>query len=37
MVFQQFNLFFIITVKKNIMFVPVESGRMNKEEAVAKA
>ena len=37
MVFQQFNLFPNMTVKKNIMLAPVELGNMTKEEASAKA
>ena len=37
MVFQQFNLFPNMTVKKNIMLAPVELGKMTKEEASAKA
>ena len=37
MVFQQFNLFPNMTVKKNIMLAPVELGKMSKEEASAKA
>ncbi len=37
MVFQQFNLFPNMTVKKNIMLAPVELGKMKKEEAAAKA
>ncbi|MGN1202520.1 MAG: amino acid ABC transporter ATP-binding protein [Eubacterium sp.] len=37
MVFQQFNLFHNMTVKKNIMLAPVECKKMNKEEAEKKA
>ena len=37
MVFQQFNLFPNMTVKKNIMMAPVELKKMTKEEADAKA
>ncbi len=37
MVFQQFNLFANKTVKKNIMFAPVELKKMTKEEAEEKA
>ena len=37
MVFQQFNLFPNMTVKKNIMMAPVELKKMTKEEAEAKA
>ena len=37
MVFQQFNLFPNMTVKKNIMLAPVELGKMSKEDAAAKA
>ncbi len=37
MVFQQFNLFAHMTVKKNIMFAPVELKKLNKDEAEAKA
>ena len=37
MVFQQFNLFPNMTVKKNIMLAPVRLGRMSKEEAEKKA
>ena len=37
MVFQQFNLFPNMTVKKNIMLAPVKLGKMNEEEASAKA
>ncbi len=37
MVFQQFNLFPNMTVKKNIMLAPVELGKLTKEEASAKA
>lgn len=37
MVFQQFNLFHNMTVKKNVMLAPVECKKMNKTEAEAKA
>lgn len=37
MVFQQFNLFPNMTVKQNIMLAPVKLGKMNKDEAAAKA
>ena len=37
MVFQQFNLFPNMTVKKNIMMAPVTLKKMTKEEASAKA
>lgn len=37
MVFQQFNLFAHMSVLKNIMFAPVELGKMNKAEAKEKA
>ena len=37
MVFQQFNLFPNMTVKKNIMLAPVELGKKTKEEAAKKA
>ena len=37
MVFQQFNLFPNMTVKKNIMMAPVELKKMTQEEAEAKA
>lgn len=37
MVFQQFNLFAHLTVKKNIMLAPVDRKKMNKEEAEKKA
>lgn len=37
MVFQQFNLFPNMTIRRNIMLAPVELGLMNKEEAGAKA
>lgn len=37
MVFQQFNLFPNMTIKRNIMLAPVELGRMSSEEASAKA
>ena len=37
MVFQQFNLFANMTIKKNIMFAPVKLGLMNKDEAEKKA
>ncbi|MBQ9993442.1 MAG: amino acid ABC transporter ATP-binding protein [Clostridia bacterium] len=37
MVFQQFNLFAHKTVKGNIMFAPVELGKMTKEQAEEKA
>ncbi len=37
MVFQQFNLFPHLTIKKNIMLAPVKLGLMTKEEASAKA
>ncbi len=36
MVFQQFNLFPNMTIRRNIMLAPVELGRMTKEEADAK-
>ena len=37
MVFQQFNLFPNMTIKKNIMLAPVKLGKMTKDEASAKA
>ena len=37
MVFQQFNLFPNMTVKKNIMMAPLTLKKMSKEEAAAKA
>ena len=37
MVFQQFNLFPNMTIKRNIMLVPVELGKMTNAEASAKA
>ncbi|MDY3954292.1 MAG: amino acid ABC transporter ATP-binding protein, partial [Anaerovoracaceae bacterium] len=37
MVFQQFNLFPHLTVKKNIMMAPVDRKKMTKAEAEAKA
>ena len=37
MVFQQFNLFPNMTVKKNIMLAPVELGKKSKEEAAKRA
>ncbi len=37
MVFQQFNLFAHMTVKKNIMFAPLELKKMTKEQAEQKA
>ena len=37
MVFQQFNLFPNMTVKKNIMLAPVKLGKMTADEASAKA
>lgn len=37
MVFQSFNLFSHLTVKKNIMLAPVELKKMTKEEAAARA
>ncbi|HJJ36121.1 MAG TPA: amino acid ABC transporter ATP-binding protein [Methanocorpusculum sp.] len=37
MVFQQFNLFPNMTVKKNIMLAPVKLGKMNQEDASKKA
>lgn len=37
MVFQQFNLFAHMSVLKNIMFAPVELGKMTKAEAKNKA
>ena len=37
MVFQQFNLFPNMTVKKNIMLAPVKLGLMSKDEAEKKA
>ena len=36
MVFQQFNLFPNMTIKKNIMMAPVTLGKVNKEEAAEK-
>lgn len=37
MVFQQFNLFPNMTIRRNIMLAPVELGKMTREEAGAKA
>lgn len=37
MVFQQFNLFSHMTVKKNIMFAPLELKKMTKDQAEQKA
>ena len=37
MVFQQFNLFPHLTIKKNIMLAPVKLGLMTKEQASARA
>ena len=37
MVFQQFNLFPNMTIKKNMMLAPVKLGRMTKEEASKRA
>lgn len=37
MVFQQFNLFPNMTIKRNIMLAPVELGKMSSAEASAKA
>ena len=37
MVFQSFNLFSHLTVKKNIMLAPVELKKMTKEQAAARA
>lgn len=37
MVFQSFNLFSHLTVKKNIMLAPVDLGKMKKDEAEKKA
>lgn len=37
MVFQQFNLFPNMTIRRNIMLAPVELGKMTKEEADEKA
>ena len=37
MVFQQFNLFPNMTIKKNIMIAPVKLGKMSKEDAEKKA
>ena len=37
MVFQQFNLFQFMTVKKNVTFAPVKLGLMSQEEADKKA
>ena len=37
MVFQHFNLFPHLTIKKNITLAPVKLGLMTKEEADAKA
>lgn len=37
MVFQNFNLFSHLTVKKNIMLAPVDLGKMNKAEAEKRA
>ena len=37
MVFQQFNLFPNMTIRRNIMLAPVELGKMTREEAGEKA
>ncbi len=37
MVFQQFNLFYNMTIKKNIMYAPVKLKKMTKEQASEKA
>ena len=37
MVFQQFNLFPNMSIRRNIMLAPVELGKMTKEEAARKA
>ncbi len=37
MVFQHFNLFAHMTVKKNIMFAPIETKRLTKQQAEEKA
>ena len=37
MVFQQFNLFPNMTIKKNIMLAPVKLGKMTKDEAEKKS
>lgn len=37
MVFQQFNLFPNMTIKKNIMLAPTKLGKMTKEQASARA
>lgn len=37
MVFQQFNLFPNLTIKRNIMLAPVELNKMTKEEAAERA
>jgi len=37
MVFQQFNLFPNMTIRRNIMLAPVELGKMSNEEAAQKA
>ena len=37
MVFQSFNLFAHLTVKKNIMFAPLQLNKMTKQEAETKA
>ena len=37
MVFQQFNLFPNMTIKKNIMLAPVKLGKMSKEDAEKKS
>ena len=37
MVFQQFNLFPNMTIRRNIMLAPVELGKMTREEAEEKA
>lgn len=37
MVFQQFNLFPNMTIRKNIMLAPVELGKLTREEALAKS
>lgn len=37
MVFQQFNLFPNMTIRRNIMLAPVELGKMSREEADEKA
>ena len=37
MVFQQFNLFPNMTIRRNIMLAPVELGKMTRDEADEKA